>query len=286
MIIVSRQLGDYLPGGKFNIDSSPNFEKLKETSVNVSTTNIVSERDFANLDRLRREKPNANTIALEGMILFTNNKTLHWLDNLDAEKKSTVLKARENAPKMLQNYKEQKHIEILQKKKDEASLMKQRKNNEIIKIKQDIDTYGGQWLVEKDIERALKNLSMSQKVEAIKSQIKYQKVVLKKNPEDKNLLKFSTEGNKLTLNQLLSNFRILANISISSIAVSDESALENGACNTEVNKSSLTIKTVEERENFMMQQREKILKKIQELKSKRNVVSERRKSESKKKKRH
>jgi hypothetical protein len=45
------------------------------------------------------------------MILFTNNKTLHWLDNLDAEKKSTVLKmARENAPKMLQNYKEQKHI--------------------------------------------------------------------------------------------------------------------------------------------------------------------------------
>ena len=124
---------------------------------------------------------------------------------------------------------------------------------------------------------------MSQKVEAIKSQIKYQKVVLKKNPEDK---KFSTEGNKLTLNQLLSNFRILANISISSIAVSDESALENGACNTEVNKSSLTIKTVEERENFMMQQREKILKKIQELKSKRNVVSERRKSESKKKKRH
>ena len=161
MIIVSRQLGDYFPGGKFNIDSSPNFEKLKETSVNVSTTNIVSERDFANLDRLRREKPNANTIALEGMILFTNNKTLHWLDNLDAEKKSTVLKmARENAPKMLQNYKEQKHIiqqkhiEILQKKKDEASLIKQRKNNEIIKIKQDIDTYGGQWLVEKDIEKS------------------------------------------------------------------------------------------------------------------------------------
>ena len=84
MIIVSRQLGDYFPDGKFNIDIAPNVEKLKETSVNVSTTNIVSERDFANLDRLRREKPNANTITLERMILFTNNKTLHWLDNLDA----------------------------------------------------------------------------------------------------------------------------------------------------------------------------------------------------------
>ena len=43
---------------------------------------------------------------------------------------------------------------MLQKKKDEASLIKQRKNNEIIKIKQDIDTYGGQWLVEKDIEKS------------------------------------------------------------------------------------------------------------------------------------
>ena len=57
--------------------------------------------------------------------------------------------AREIAPKMLQNYKEQKHnkqqkhIEMLQKKKDE-----------IIKIKHDIDTYGGQWLLEKDIEKS------------------------------------------------------------------------------------------------------------------------------------
>jgi hypothetical protein len=32
---------------------------------------------------------------------------------------------------------------------------------------------------------------MSQKVEAIKSQIKYQKVVLKKNPEDKKFNAFS-----------------------------------------------------------------------------------------------
>ncbi|CAC5387839.1 unnamed protein product [Mytilus coruscus] len=148
MIVVSRQLVDYLPGGKFSIDSSPNFEKLKENSITVSPTNIDSERDFANLDRLRREKPNANTIALEGIILFTNNKTLNWLDNLDADKKTAVFKmARENAPKMLQHYKEQKHIlqqkhiEILQKKKDEAISKQQRKNDEIIKIKEDIDTY-------------------------------------------------------------------------------------------------------------------------------------------------
>lgn len=69
------------------------------------------------------------------------------------------------------------------------------------------------------------------------------------------------------------------------MAVSDENVLENSACSTEGKQSSLTIKTVKERENFMMQQREKILQKNTRTKIKRNVVvSELRKSGSKKKK--
>ena len=58
------------------------------------------------------------------MILFTNNKTLNWLENLDPDKKEQVFKlARENAPKMIQSYKEQKlriqqkHVELLQKRR-------------------------------------------------------------------------------------------------------------------------------------------------------------------------
>ncbi|CAG2254946.1 unnamed protein product [Mytilus edulis] len=147
--------------------------------------------------------------------------------------------ARENAPKMLQHYKDQKHIEILQKKKDEAISKQQRKNDEIIKIKGDIDTYGGQWVLEKDMERALENLSMTQKVDAVKGQIKYQKVVLKKNPEDKNFLKFSVEGNKFTLNQLLLNWRKLANLTISCVTFSEHTAsVADSACRTnEVNRN-------------------------------------------------
>lgn len=61
---------------------------MRIESKPVATTNIVSERDFTNLDRLRREKPNANTIALEGIILFSNNKTLQWLTKMKSEKKS------------------------------------------------------------------------------------------------------------------------------------------------------------------------------------------------------
>lgn len=84
LIIIERQLSENLPGGKLNEHTEGvNGEQLRTESVTVSATNIVSERDFANLDRLHRDKPNANLIALEGMILFSNNKTLSWLNSLD-----------------------------------------------------------------------------------------------------------------------------------------------------------------------------------------------------------
>ena len=43
--------------------------------LSVSKTNIVSERDFAQLDRLLQQKP----LALEAMILSAINKTASWL---------------------------------------------------------------------------------------------------------------------------------------------------------------------------------------------------------------
>ena len=45
----------------------------------VPKTNTFSERNFAKLDQLLREKPNAITLSLEAMILCTNNQTASWL---------------------------------------------------------------------------------------------------------------------------------------------------------------------------------------------------------------
>jgi hypothetical protein len=64
---------------------------LRIESKTVAITNIVSERDFTNLDRLRKEKTNANTIALEGIILFSNNKTLQWLTEMKSENMLYIL---------------------------------------------------------------------------------------------------------------------------------------------------------------------------------------------------
>ena len=70
---------DHLPGGV--LDEA--FTNLVMQSV--PKTNVVSERDFAKLDRFLREKSNASTLSLEALILFTNNKTAKWLDSKQAE---------------------------------------------------------------------------------------------------------------------------------------------------------------------------------------------------------
>ena len=61
-----------------------------------TVTNVISERDFAKLDRLLCEKPNATTLCLEGMILFANNKTSAWLDAKTPEEKEDLLKKARN----------------------------------------------------------------------------------------------------------------------------------------------------------------------------------------------
>ena len=83
-LTMERMLADHLPQG---VHDKPSATKVSETK-STPKSNLVSERDFAQLDRLLREKPNATTIALEGMILYANNKTRSWLDTKKAEEKS------------------------------------------------------------------------------------------------------------------------------------------------------------------------------------------------------
>lgn len=58
----------------------------------VSNTNAVSERNFAQLDRMMCQKPNADTVALEGMILYANNRvTGAWLAGKTAAEHALIL---------------------------------------------------------------------------------------------------------------------------------------------------------------------------------------------------
>ena len=70
------------PSGKFHVISAIDTNS-------VATTNVVSERTFAQLDRLKREKPNSSVLAIEGMVLFATNKTAAWLHSVQAKPAST-----------------------------------------------------------------------------------------------------------------------------------------------------------------------------------------------------
>ena len=101
-IVTRRMLNDHLKDVKY---ANPCEQLYKET-VSVSTTNSIAERNFGMLDRLIREKPNANMITYEAIIMNRSNKTSEWRKNLSPEKRSLMMKwARESASKQHQLFK-------------------------------------------------------------------------------------------------------------------------------------------------------------------------------------
>lgn len=83
----------------------PSQQLVTETK-SVPNSNTVSE---AKLDHLLREKPNATTIVLEGLVLFSNNKTTQWLNEKSPEDREAIFKrARKIAPEFKDLYKQRR----------------------------------------------------------------------------------------------------------------------------------------------------------------------------------
>ena len=114
LLILERLCQDQLPGGKYY---TPN-ESLKKIAANVPKTNKISEADFAILDLLMQKKPNATINALDALIMWSQNKTLKWLDSIPAKEKSKLLEsARKGAKVMAKKFKERKE-ELIREKSD------------------------------------------------------------------------------------------------------------------------------------------------------------------------
>ena len=64
-------VGEHLPDRKYD---ARNVSLIAETNF-FQKIDIISERDFAQLDCFLREKPNASILSLEALTLFCTNKT-------------------------------------------------------------------------------------------------------------------------------------------------------------------------------------------------------------------
>ena len=101
------------------------LEQIQDANISVTTsvptTNIVSECDFAKLNRLLREKLHASTLALEAHILFTNNKTTNWFASKTQEEQKMLMQtARKMSAKHKKTFKDR--LIILEEKRTQAQL--------------------------------------------------------------------------------------------------------------------------------------------------------------------
>ena len=70
-VCIRRQLEDHLPGGKYRIPG----EDLRQATSTCPKDNVAAEHVFAGLDYLNQKSPNMTALAMQGVLLWTQNKT-------------------------------------------------------------------------------------------------------------------------------------------------------------------------------------------------------------------
>ena len=216
-LTVQRMLSDHLPGGEYYCVTDP---QIIEETRSVPTTNLTPERDFAVLDRLMCQKPNATYIALESLILFSHNKTSEWLKSKShSERKRLMQAARTLTAVHKANFcKRREQIEMqrlaaIRRKETELAKKKARVIKEKETLTKSIQKVGGLWITQEEVEDGLSELKTSKaKQDALKSQINFRKVLCQTHPDkmvfhfSHNRKQFSNVELKENLLKLLSSY--------------------------------------------------------------------------------
>ena len=213
-IITKRMLHDHLEGGKYDQPS----DTLIEESESSPNENVFTESNFGCLDRLMREKPNANEITLESIIMCKSNKTQLWRDSLnDTEREKWMNWAKKNRINHYKQFVERR--KIIRKLRNEKRLNKienkKRKEIQIRKTKEElctkIENYGGLWKGSNDIKFNLSKIKDEKEItEALKCQLKFrQKVLLEGKIVDTNLFHFSCRKDIFSNSKLKENLEYI-----------------------------------------------------------------------------
>jgi len=212
-VTTQRLLVDHLPGGTHHDVTD---KEIIAESASVPTTNTSPEWDFAILDRYLREKPNANLVALEALILFSHNKTSSWLDKLSCEERKALFQAaRSLAPSIKERFEIRQQEIALKRQEDlkcraEAIARKELKTvQEKEKLTKEIEKVG-LWTSRAEVEDGLEQLvRKSKKFEALKLQINFRNKVLGQTHPNKHVFKFSQNRKQYSMNQLKINLLTL-----------------------------------------------------------------------------
>ena len=209
---------DHLPGGIYHTATVSQHIACSDEIRSVPTTNVSPERDFAVLDRLLREKPNATMVALESMMIYRTNKTALWLQGKNPKDTHKLLKAAQaRVPQVKEMDKSRRELiktrqkEAFLRKQKEVARKEKKRLNEKAKLIDEVEkVHGGLWKCSTEIEDGLKAIkNKTDKVKAIKSQINYRHRVLCQTHDNRSLFKFSSNRKALSIEQLKNNLHEL-----------------------------------------------------------------------------
>ena len=263
IILFERQAQDQLPGGKY---ASPSSEQL-EQAANVPATNMASERDFGVFDLLLHLKPAARLISHEALVMWTNNKTIAWLNSLSPEEKEKCMAdARANTGAILDRYKERKE-KIFQQRKEKL-LEKQRAKEEAerklrqqrLNLVNGVTEMGGPWKSEKEIKDGLTRFSSEkERQKALVTQLQFQKVVLQaKAPTKEHFQQGKTVAGKrvlFTAEQLVKHL-----MEVLELNKFEETESEN--------EGGLTYRSSDDRAKNLSDEKAKLAKKLRDARQK------------------
>lgn len=212
-VTIQRLLVDHLPGGIYHDVTD---ETLIAEVASVPKTNVSPERDFAILDRLLREKPNAHTVALEAIIMFSHNKTAVWLEKLENSEREKLFKAARTLSSSFKIKFKARRQEIQDRrrqdlvKRAEANARKALKIVIERKLTKEIEVFGGLWASRLEVENGLRSCNkQKEKRDALKLQINFRHKVLGQTHLNKHLFQFSHNRKQYSITQLTENLLTL-----------------------------------------------------------------------------
>ncbi|XP_076075718.1 uncharacterized protein LOC143046441 [Mytilus galloprovincialis] len=215
--LLSRLIIDHLPGGTF-------WEPEEYTLLSSKSAlkhNRLPEFVFGQLDQLLRYRPNATVLTNESFIMYSHNKTRHWLASLDEiEKKKLITESMKEGKEQRQLFRSRladiqiQRIEV-QKQKQQQLQELERKRIQKAEDMTNMVCYYGLWQNQNQLEEGLSVLkSEKEKRAALEAQLKFRKTVLKQKHPDKKIYNFSKlnergKYTKLTIQQLKDNVETL-----------------------------------------------------------------------------
>ena len=209
-VCIKRQLEDHLPGGKYHNTGAD----LRQETTTCPKDNVAAERVFAGLDYLKRKSPNMSAFAMQGVLLWSQNKTAQYIDACSPEERkqlmNSAIKNRKHIVRLYQekvsNIKVQRTKEVEERKKAQETKERQLVTQIVLNTENAIKLCGFICKTADDVDKLLQQKLDESARAALLAQIRYYKSV--NRGVVKGSLFFVTAGGKqLTTEELSSRLK-------------------------------------------------------------------------------